>query len=214
MSTHVAHHFDDAAQQFEAARLGMWGFLTTEVLFFGGMFTGYAYYRSQYLDGFIAGSKLLDVTLGTLNTAVLLTSSLLMALAIHQVQVNRPRTAARLLGGTAALGCAFLVIKGYEYWTKISEHHVPGPHFQLERLDSGAVDPRHVELFLSLYFGMTGLHAVHMMIGVGVIVAMAVWTRRGRFSSHYYTPVELVGLYWHFVDIVWVFLFPLLYLVR
>src|SRR4029079_12537421 len=169
MSTHVAHHFDDANQQFEAARLGMWIFLATEVLFFGGMFTSYAYYRTMYPAAFVEGSKSLDVVLGTINTTVLLLSSFTMVLAVRSAQTDNRRMTTALLAATLALVLVFLGIKAYEYAAKFAEHHVPGPNVEFHQLHEGTVDPNHVELFFSLYFGMTGLHALHMVIGAGLV---------------------------------------------
>lgn len=221
-TAHVAHHFDDAQQQYVAAELGMWLFLATEVLFFGGMFAGYALYRLWYPEAFAVGSHHLDVVLGTVNTAVLLTSSLTMALAVRAAQTDDKQGAARLLVWTMLLGTTFLGIKAYEYHHKFEEHLFPGPHFSLHAGSSdaaaigkaGDVDPNHVELFFSLYFAMTGLHALHMILGIAILGVLWIATRKGRFSSNYFTPVEMTGLYWHFVDIVWVFLFPLLYLIH
>ncbi len=214
MSTHVAHQFDDAHQQFAAARLGMWIFLATEVLFFGGLFAGYAYYRTMYPAAFVEGSRHLDVVLGTINTGVLLLSSLTMVLAVRGTQVGDRRATVALLLMTMMLGVVFLGIKGHEYRLKFAEHHVPGRSFTLGEIHDPTVDPAHVELFFSFYFGMTGLHALHMMVGIGVVAVVCYVTWKGVFSEHYYTPLEVSGLYWHFVDIVWVFLFPLLYLIR
>ena len=214
MSTHVAHQFDDAHQQFAAARLGMWIFLATEVLFFGGLFAGYAYYRTMYPAAFVEGSRHLDVVLGTINTGVLLLSSLTMVLAVRGTQVGDQRATVALLLMTMMLGVVFLGIKGYEYRLKFAEHHVPGRSFTLREIHDPTVDPAHVELFFSLYFGMTGLHALHMIVGIGVVAVVCYVTWKGVFSEQYYTPLEVSGLYWHFVDIVWVFLFPLLYLIR
>jgi cytochrome c oxidase subunit III len=227
-SAHVAHHFDDAEQQFGAASLGMWAFLATEVLFFGGMFAGYALYRFWYPVEFIAASHRLDMWLGMTNTAVLLTSSLMMALAVNAAQTNDRQATIRFLSLTILLGSVFLGIKAYEYRHKFVEHLVPGHafHWAEEHLpgksspdaaaDSAAsvVDPLNVQLFFSFYFALTGLHAIHMIIGIGLLSVLILMARRDAFSSEYYTPVEVTGLYWHFVDIVWVFLFPLLYLVR
>lgn len=225
-ATHVAHHFDDAEQQFDAASLGMWTFLVTEVLFFGGMFAGYALYRYWYPDAFIAASHRLDMWLGMTNTAVLLTSSLMMALAVHAAQTDDRRGTMRFLSLTIMLGAIFLGIKAYEYHHKFVEHLVPGRSFAwatehepaggevVAATAASAVNPDHAELFFSFYFALTGLHAIHMIIGIAILSVLLVLTRQGRFSASYYTPVEISGLYWHFVDIVWVFLFPLLYLVR
>ncbi|MCA9184780.1 MAG: cytochrome c oxidase subunit 3 family protein [Pirellulaceae bacterium] len=212
-SLYLAHHFDDREQQREAMTLGMWVFLVTEIMFFGGMFLAYAVYRWRFPEGFAEGSKHLDMILGTVNTGLLLVSSFTVALAVHAAQSSRGKAVAWLFGITILFGLAFLGIKGYEYWHKFHEHLVPGPHFRLLDPHNPQVDSRQVEIFLSLYFAMTGLHAIHMMIGIGVFVVMIVLAWRGRFSSEHYAPVEVVGLYWHFVDIVWVFLYPLLYLI-
>ena len=205
----LAHHFDTLSQQREASALGMWVFLATEVLFFGGLFAAYSLYRSWYPDAFAAASRTLDVTLGTINTAALITSSLTMALAVHASQTGRRRLGLVLLIATMALGAAFLGIKAVEYAHKFTEHHVPGPGFQFEEADLAA----HAQLFFSLYFVMTGLHALHMVVGLGVLAWMLVWTWNGTIGREYASPMENSGLYWHFVDIVWIFLFPLLYLI-
>jgi cytochrome c oxidase subunit 3 len=204
----LAHHFDNLEQQREAGTLGMWVFLVTEVLFFGGLFMTYIVYRSWYPGAFAAASHELDITLGTINTAVLITSSLTMALAVHASQTGERRLLLIFLLITMALGVTFLGIKGVEYYHKFTEHHVPGPAFQFEKEYF-----RHAQLFFSLYFVMTGLHALHMIIGLGIMTWMLWWSWRGVISAEYYSPIEISGLYWHFVDIVWIFLFPLLYLV-
>ena len=212
--SHVAHHFDDAEQQFDAAQLGMWIFLATEVMFFGGMFMGYTVYRFKYPDAFAEGSAHMQLWAGTVNTCVLLLSSLTIALAIRSVQVNRPRETVRLLVTTMLLGTVFLGIKGYEYWEKFADHHVPGATFSLGEMHNPEVDPGHVELFFSFYFAMTGFHALHMIVGIGLVAVVCWHALQGRFSAAYFTPLEMTGLYWHFVDIIWVFLFPLLYLIH
>jgi len=204
----LAHHFDDLAQQKEAATLGMWVFLVTEVLFFGGLFATYSVYRSWYPEAFAAASHEMVVWAGTLNTVVLITSSLTMALAVHAAQLGERRRLLLFLVLTMALGAAFLGVKAFEYYTEFHEHHVPGISFQFE-----AKYFRHAQLFFSLYFVMTGLHALHMIIGLGVMAVMLWWAWRGIISKEYYGPIEVSGLYWHFVDIVWIFLFPLLYLI-
>jgi cytochrome c oxidase subunit III len=203
----LAHHFDSLDQQREATTLGMWVFLVTEVLFFGGLFMVYTVYRAWYPDAFAAASHELDVVLGTVNTAVLITSSLTMALAVHAAQLNQRKLLVAFLFLTILLGATFLGIKSVEYYHKFVEHHVPGPGFQFEREYA-----RHAQLFFSLYFLMTGLHALHMIIGIGIMLWMLAWARRGVITAEYYSPIEISGLYWHFVDIVWIFLFPLLYL--
>jgi cytochrome c oxidase subunit 3 len=227
----VAHHFDDAEQQYTAAELGMWVFLATEVLFFGGVFCGYAIYRYWYPAAFAEGSHQLDVTLGTINTAVLLGSSLTMALAVRAAQTSDRPATVRNLVLTLLLGTVFLSIKGYEYYHKFEEHLVPGRNFVLPGDSGHSLQPgrgtqganttievdsqaRSVELFFSFYFAMTGLHALHMVIGAVILAVLVVAAAGGAFSAAYFTPVEMTGLYWHFVDIVWVFLFPLLYLIR
>jgi cytochrome c oxidase subunit 3 len=204
----LAHQFDSLDQQKEAATLGMWVFLATEVLFFGGLFLTYAIYRSWYPHAFAAASHELDVTLGTINTAVLIASSLTMALAVHAAQLGQRKLLMTLLVATMILGGVFLGIKSVEYYHKFVEHHVPGPGFVFEKEYA-----RNAQIFFSLYFLMTGLHAVHMIIGLGVMLVMLWWAWRGTVTAEYYSPIEISGLYWHFVDIIWIFLFPLLYLI-
>ena|SRR5262245_13914369 len=204
----LAHHFEDLGAQREAATLGMWVFLVTEVLFFGGLFTAYSIYRGWYPDAFAVASHELDIRLGTTNTLVLITSSLTMALAVHASQLGQRKKLLIFLALTMLLGTAFLGIKGVEYYEKFVEHHVPGPDFQF--------DPKYfknAQIFFSLYFVMTGLHAVHMIIGLGIMIWMFVWSWNGTITEEYASPIEISGLYWHFVDIVWIFLFPLLYLI-
>ena len=204
----LAHHFDTLEQQTEATTLGMWVFLVTEVLFFGGLFLVYTVYRNWYPDAFVAASHELDVTLGTINTAVLITSSLTMALAVHAAQLGQRKALMLFLVATMILGGVFLGIKSLEYYHKFAEHHVPGPGFQFEKEYF-----RHAQIFFSLYFLMTGLHALHMIIGFGIMVWMLIWAWNGTITKEYFSPIEISGLYWHFVDIVWIFLFPLLYLI-
>ncbi|MFB3854823.1 MAG: cytochrome c oxidase subunit 3 family protein [Vicinamibacterales bacterium] len=204
----LMHHFDDLEQQKEAASLGMWVFLATEVLFFGGLFATYMVYRIWYPEVFGEASRHLDLTLGALNTAVLICSSLTMAIAVHASAIGRRGTLMLMLVLTMALGSVFLGIKGYEYYTKWVEHLIPGPGFRFEHGDA-----MHAQIFYSLYFAMTGLHATHMVIGLGILSGILFMAWRGRFTPEWNTPVEVTGLYWHFVDIVWIFLFPLLYLV-
>jgi cytochrome c oxidase subunit 3 len=204
----LAHHFDSLEQQKEASTLGMWVFLVTEVLFFGGLFLTYCVYRNWYPDAFVAASRELDVTLGTINTAVLITSSLTMALAVHAAQLGQRRLLMIFLVLTMVLGAVFLGIKSVEYYHKFAEHLIPGPAFRFEKEHF-----RHAQLFFSLYFVMTGLHALHMVIGLGIMLVMLWWSWRGTITAEYFSPIEISGLYWHFVDIVWIFLFPLLYLI-
>jgi cytochrome c oxidase subunit 3 len=203
----VAHHFDDAEQQRDAATLGMWVFIAQEVMFFGGALTAYVVYRNWYPAAFAHASRELDVVLGAVNTAVLISSSLTMALAVHGGQTGRRAQVLWSLLLTMALGATFLVVKTFEYAHKFHEGLVPGPYFRYHG------DADEAQLFFSVYFALTGLHALHMIIGLGILAVLVVMARRGRFGPHYYTPLELSGLYWHFVDIVWIFLFPLLYLI-
>jgi cytochrome c oxidase subunit 3 len=205
----LAHQFDDLAQQYEASNLGMWAFLLTEIMFFGGLFVSYTVYRHAYPAGFMTGSEHLKTLLGTVNTAVLLSSSLTMALAVHAAQEGHTRPFIRCLLLTMLLGLAFLGIKGYEYALEYHESLVP----KLQFAYAGPY-PRQVELFMIFYFVMTSLHALHMLIGLSLLTILVILAWRGRFSAEYHTPVEIIGLYWHFVDIVWIFLYPLLYLAR
>ena len=205
-ATH-AHQFDTLEQQHEATTLGMWVFLATEVLFFGGMFAAYGVYRYWYGADFAAASRRLDVVLGGINTAILLTSSLTMALAVRATQLGNRRMTTAFLLMTLLLGTAFLGVKGVEYAHKYHEHLIPGEQFTFDG------QARFTQIFFSLYFAMTGMHALHMVIGIGMIAILIYMNLRHRFAPSYYFPVEMGGLYWHFVDIVWVFLFPLLYLV-
>ncbi|MBV9127787.1 MAG: cytochrome c oxidase subunit 3 [Verrucomicrobia bacterium] len=211
------HQFDNLAQQTDAARLGMWLFLATEVLFFGGLFGAYTAYRYVYYHAFAEASRELSVLFGTLDTAVLLTSSLTMALAVFTAQSTADSPAARrrsgrtialLLLATAALGAGFLVLHGFEYYEDYQEHHFPGRTFFFPGAESGQV-----ELFFIIYFCLTGLHSLHVLIGVVLLAVMAALSWKGRYYGGYHNPIEISGLYWHFVDMVWVFLFPLLYLI-
>jgi cytochrome c oxidase subunit III len=204
----LQHQFETLEQQQESSTLGMWLFLVTEIMFFGGLFLAYLLYRMWYPVAWAEGSLELDLMLGGINTVVLIASSLTMALAVRCAQTGFPRATVNWLLITMVLGMTFLVIKGFEYAHKFEAGHVPGPNFHFE-----GPHARQVEIFLSLYFVMTGLHALHMVIGFGLLSAIAWMAYRRRFSPEWYTPVEMAGLYWHFVDIVWIFLFPLLYLV-
>ncbi|HEX4652615.1 MAG TPA: cytochrome c oxidase subunit 3 family protein [Candidatus Udaeobacter sp.] len=204
----VEQQFDDIKQQREAAKLGMWIFLATEVLFFGGLFLGYTVYRFTHGQIFVETSRKLDVILGGTNTAVLLVSSLLMALAVRAAKLDQRRLLTGLLIATAVLGGVFMTIKGVEYHKDYVDHLVPGTHFQWH-----GNEPQTAELFFWIYFAMTGLHAIHVTVGIGIILVLGLLSGLGKFSHGNHNTVEVAGLYWHFVDIVWVFLFPLLYLV-
>jgi cytochrome c oxidase subunit III len=205
---HVAHQFDDAEQQRLASELGMWVFLATEVMFFGAMILAYTVYRFEYPAPFAHASQHLDAIVGGINTAVLLGSSFTVALAVHAVRVGARRLLLGALGATIVLGTVFLAIKGYEWHHHYREGLVPGVRF----LETGPEAPA-IGLFFWLYFAMTGVHALHLTIGIGVMTVIALLVWRGHFSPAYHNPVEIAGLYWHFVDIVWIFLLPLLYLV-
>lgn len=207
-SSALAHQFDSLEQQREASTLGMWVFLVTEVLFFGGLFTSYIVYRSLNPFAFAEVSRHLDIALGTINTAVLICSSFTMALAVYGAQIGKRRMIVGFLILTILLGLVFIGIKFYEYYQKFVEHLVPGSSFSFP-----APYMQEAEMFFSLYFAMTGLHALHMIIGVGLLTWLILLARRGRFTPEYHSPVELTGLYWHFVDIIWIFLYPLLYLI-
>jgi cytochrome c oxidase subunit 3 len=243
----LQHHFDTMPQQKEAAVLGMWLFLLTEILFFGGLFVAYMIYRIWYFEAFAEASRRLSIFWGGLNTAVLLGSSLTMALGVRCAQTNNRKWTVNWLIITMILGSVFLGVKVIEYRDKFANYEVPGPSFNWlyheehegaaaaggEHAAAGAAEAgqsaetaahavkmspeqlqRTTQIYFSLYFTMTGLHALHMIIGIGLMLVITWMSMKGRFDEHYYTPVEMAGLYWHFVDIVWIFLFPLLYLVE
>lgn len=203
-----AHQFEDIEQEREANLLGMWVFLATEVLFFGGLFVAYAAYRRLYPAIFADASRHLDVVLASLNTAILLCSSLTMALAVHSVRVDKRNAMVFFLILTALLGSVFLGIKFTEYTHKFEAGLLPGANFRYE-----GPNPQVAALFFTFYYVMTGIHALHLLIGILLMGILAFFAWRGRYSSIRYMPVELSGLYWHFVDLVWIFLFPLLYLI-
>ena len=209
MSEAVLDHlqFTDAHQQREAARIGMWIFLATEVMFFAALFTAYSIFLHLNPEGFISASRHNDFWLGSLNTAVLLTSSLTMALAVQAAKAGEQKALIRFLLVTMVLGSAFLGIKGIEYAHHFHEHLFPGPDF--------SYDPRYArpaQMFFYLYFTMTAIHGLHMIGGIGVLAVLVELSRRGKITMSYNTPIELAGLYWHFVDVIWIFLFPMLYL--
>jgi cytochrome c oxidase subunit III len=199
--------FATLAQQAETATLGLWVFLATEMLFFGGVLLAYIVLRRAHPAGFAEAGRETKIVIGTINTAVLLTSSATMAWAVHSAEAGRRRLLTLLLGSTATLGFVFLVLKGIEYSKEYEEHLVPGLNFHSASPHAGAI-----ELFYFLYFGLTGIHAVHLTIGIVIVGIMAVRAWRAAFSPAYYAPIEITGLYWHFVDLVWIFLYPLIYL--
>jgi len=238
----VRHQFDDLQQQHDAYSLGMWAFLVQEVMFFSGMIISYFIFRYKFFQAFVDGSNHLDLYVSTANTVVLLTSSLTMALAVRAAQLDQKAKLINMMIATLVLGGVFLGVKGYEYNDKYEHHLVPGYNFEwtapptaahgeaegahsddqhseftYDELTAAPINyasfPQQVEVFYGLYFIMTGFHALHMVIGGVVILVLIALAFKDHFSSNYYAPIEMFGLYWHFVDIVWVFLFPLLYLV-
>ena len=239
-TAHLAHHFHTPKQQFDAGKLGMWIFLTTEILLFGGLFCAYAVYRANHPEIFFYAEQFLDKWLGAINTGVLITSSLTMAWAVRCAQLSQTRGLVTCLALTLACACGFLGIKYVEYehkwrdgllWaSKYAPHRVRDSGFSVQ--DSGfpqergtqAAEPRTLNpepssqknagIFFSIYFMMTGLHAIHVLAGMGAITWILVLAAKGRFSSRYFGPVDYVGLYWHLVDMIWIFLFPLLYLIH
>ncbi len=246
-SAHLAHHFDTPAQQYDSARLGMWIFLMTEVLFFGGLFCAYAVFRAIHPEIFVDGHRFLDKPLGAANTVVLIFSSLTMALAVRAAQLGQRRALVGLLAVTLLCGLAFLGVKAVEYKHKWDHRLVPGqtqiaywfsreagPEPRKEfRPDEAYVRDRLAQAvpknlgkdelarrvgrlgtFMGIYFSLTALHALHVCAGIGVIFWILIGAIRGGFDSRYFTPVDLVGLYWHLVDMIWIFLFPLLYLIH
>ncbi len=256
---HLAHHFPSRQRQFEAGKLGMWIFLATEILLFGGLFCAYAVYRANHPEIFVWAHRFLDTHLGALNTAVLIGSSFTMALAVRAAQLGRRRALVRLLGATILLAAVFLGVKGVEYEHKWKEGLLWGKRFRVPVEASAAAPPapkptppipaaaasgegseiplapegpsglagaapppkprgsgppRNVQIFFGVYFAMTGLHGVHVVAGMVVLAVMLVRARRGEFGPAYFTPVDLAGLYWHLVDLIWIYLFPLLYLIH
>lgn len=209
----LQHHFASMDQQKETSAFGMWMFLVTEIMFFGGLFCVYLVYRSTYYRAFVEGSQGMNIWLGTTNTAVLICSSLTMALGVRCAQIGKSKRMVALLLITIVFALGFLGIKAIEYHEHWVQHEFPGPNFQYEAAEAAGVNPRNVEIYFSLYWAMTGLHALHVIIGIGLIAWIAIAGARGAYSPDYYSPVENVGLYWHFVDLVWIYLFPLLYLI-
>jgi cytochrome c oxidase subunit 3 len=200
--------FHDADQRRQSSELGMWVFLAGEVMFFGVLFAGYGVSRFHFADAFAAASRHTDIVLGTLNTALLLTSSYTIAAALHALSADKLRAARGLLLATAALGVAFLVVKGIEYRKEYIEGLVPWLDFRFDpRYTNGAA------LFFYLYFAMTGLHAVHLTIGIAVVLVMAARVHRRTLGARHTSPLEMSALYWHLVDVIWIFLYPCIYLI-
>ena len=205
----LAHHFSDVEQQRESAKLGMWLFLLTEILLFGGLFCAYAIYRAWYPDMFHHAHQALDLTMGTVNTIVLITSSVTMALAIRFMQLGRRDLTILNLVLTLAFAATFLVIKYFEYSHKFHLGQLPGKFYTFQGIEGS-----NPHIFFSIYFAMTGLHGIHVIAGMSIIGWVLYRTTRNEFSPAYYTPIEMTGLYWHLVDLIWIFLFPLLYLIK
>ena len=205
---HRAHHFATFAQQEHAARLGMWLFLATEILLFGGLFVAYAVYRSVFGEAFHEASRHLDAQLGTINTVVLITSSLAVAASIHYAKHDKRAAVLACLAIALLLALAFLGIKSIEYLHKFHEGALPGKYYSYSEVQLPGAS-----LFYTLYFLMTGLHGVHVVVGMGVLTWMGVRAWRGEFAGGYHLPLEIGGLYWHLVDVIWIFLYPMLYLI-
>ncbi len=225
---YLRHHFHDVEQQADASNFAMWLFLLTEVMFFGGLFTAYLIYRNWYYPAFVAGSHQLSIPLGGFNTLLLISSSFTMAMGVWCAETRRKSGLVLCLILTFILGLGFLGIKTVEYSEKIEKHHVPGLHYSLDSFLDPAHDEaaraagdkplpldvaRHTEIYFSLYFAMTGMHALHMIIGIAILGFMIYRAQAGAYTAGHITFVENFGLYWHFVDIIWIFLFPLLYLI-
>jgi len=216
----LLEQFDTIEQQKDVSQFGMWVFLVTEIMFFGGLFGAYLIYRNLYNPAFVIASTSIKISYGAFNTAVLICSSLTMAMAVHSAALGARKLLILFLVLTLALGGIFLGVKAIEYHDKYVEHHVPGPSFDFnfERAEHGEpLAPADVasqtSIFFALYFAMTGMHAIHMIIGAVMLVVLIWNAYHGAYPPHHYTMVENFGLYWHFVDIIWIFLFPLLYLV-
>ncbi len=218
------HHFETAEQQREAASFGMWLFLLTEIMFFGGLFFSYLLYRNWYYPAFVAASNSVNMWLGLTNTIVLIGSSLTMAMAVWSAEVRNSKLLRLFLLATIFLGFVFLGIKSIEYTQKFEEHHVPGAYFDIADFvhpPAGSKEQpltvdmaEHTQIYFSLYFAMTGVHALHMIIGIAILFVLVYKAGKGHYTTGYVQPIENFGLYWHFVDIVWIFLFPLLYLIN
>ncbi|WP_260735705.1 cytochrome c oxidase subunit 3 [Tunturiibacter lichenicola] len=219
------HHFETQEQQREAATFGMWLFLLTEIMFFGGLFFAYLLYRNWYHDAFVVSSNQLSIPLGAANTAILISSGFFMALGVWAAEVKKQGLLVLFLVLTTFFGVAFLGIKAVEYHEKWEKHHIPGASFDVSQfinpekygLHEKPLAPdmaQKTQIFFFLYFAMTGMHAFHMILGIGLLFWLTWRAKRGEFSAGYVAPIENFGLYWHFVDIVWLFLFPLLYLIN
>ena len=204
---HVAHHFETAEQEFDSAKLGMWAFIVQEVLFFSGLFVAYTIFRMKYPEMFLNAHHYLSWKMGCLNTVVLITSSFTMAMGVRCAQTNNRKWLIICLVLTCLFAGMFMVVKYFEYMEKIHHGLLPFAWFGAEAAYQTT------PLFFGLYFTMTGLHGLHVLIGIGLIIWLIIKANKNQFYSEYYTPVEMVGLYWHLVDLIWIFLFPLFYLI-
>lgn len=213
-TAHHEHHFVDVDHQLDAAKLGMWVFIVNEILFFGGLFCAYIIYRAWYPDLFEQAAYQLNAVLGATNTIVLIVSSLTIALAIRAAQTDNQKWLKRHIMYTIILAFVFLIIKGFEYAHKFELGIFPGQYYNPAPEVLATLDHPKANIFFSIYYMLTGVHAIHIMIGIGLLISLYVRAGRGRFSSKFYNPVEIVGLYWHLVDVIWIFLFPLLYLIE
>ena len=212
----LAHHFDTPAQQFDAAKIGMWAFLVQELLFFSGLFVAYGVYRSWYPEMFKAASHQLDKIMGATNTIVLLFSSFTAAMAVRSSQLGKKQATSRFIIITIVCACIFLVVKYFEYQHKFHAGLLPGRFFHPHAAHLVANSPplpANTGSFFSIYFMMTGIHGIHVIVGIGVLIWILMRNMRGDFSKEFFTPVDIVALYWHLVDLVWIYLFPLLYLI-
>lgn len=223
LDAHVAHQFDSAEQQKHSSLLGIWIFLLTEIMFFGAVFVAYGVYKGRFSDAFALGTHQLSLQMGALNTGILMLSSFTMTLAVLAARANKKAQIINWLVVSIVLGVVFLGIKAFEYKAKFDHHLVPGYNFEFNahHLANGSavfaeiaekINPGNFKMFFGFYFVMTGLHAIHMIIGIGILFFILNMARKGKFNSAYYNPLECTGLYWHFVDLVWIFLFPTLYL--
>jgi len=223
-SKFLQHHYDTPVQQFNTAKLGMWLFLAQELLFFSGLFVAYGVYRSWYPEAWVVGSHLLDYKMGAINTCVLLLSSFTAVMAVRSAQKGNRKATGNFLLMTIVFAGVFMVVKYFEYTHKFHVGFLPGSHFAphgeglVEIVDAARKTgvnayPFHLRTFFGLYFMMTGVHGVHVLVGMFVMAWMYNRNRKGEFSRRYFTPIEMTALYWHLVDIIWIFLFPLLYLI-
>jgi len=209
---HHQHHFTTMEQQFDTAKLGMWLFIATEILLFGGLFVGFGMMQNRYPREFVEAHEHLVRWQGALNTVVLLISSFTMVLAVESAKTNKRAKTVGFLALTIVCACIFLVVKYFEYSHKFEEGWLPGKYYHA--VGDSIAGSHGYATFFSFYFMMTGLHGIHIVVGIAILTWILLRAKKGEFSSTYYTPVELVGLYWHIVDMIWIYLFPLYYLIQ